>query len=147
MRLLKKLIAGFVLINTLSFAATTPYTKGQIINVIMHHNEYEIISDNNPDTSYSIEHDIITPTPDGYLRTIIAKRIGEYTLLGLPLYNHVLTITETHTGQSYTRTVNARLVHENTSFALAAILILGLGGIVYKIAKKTQANYAASIHA
>lgn len=147
MRSFKKLIAGFVLITTLSLTATEPYTKGQIINVVMHQNEYEIITDKNPDTSYTIEHDVITPTQDGYLRTIIAKRIGEYTLLGLPLYHYVLTITETHAGQSYTRTVNARIVHENTSFALAAILILGLGGIVYKIAKKTQASYAASLHA
>lgn len=144
-------IGNTVVCGMLDDIITPPlYTKGERVTVIQHKNEYKIV---NADTLsmhepsqpyYTIEHDSVTPTPHGYERTIVATRPGEYTLLGIPLYRHELTITENHIKDSHTRTIKTRFVHENTSLALLAIVTLGLAGIVYKIAQKVQENYAAA---
>lgn len=122
------------------------YVKGQRVTIIHHQNEYKLVTETpaHEATYYTIEHDTVTPCTDGYLRTIVAVRTGEHTLLGIPLYRHELTITENHTAESHTRTIKTRIVHENGSFALFAIIALGLAGIVYKIAQKVQENYAQS---
>ncbi|MFI5332783.1 MAG: hypothetical protein ACHQVS_01650 [Candidatus Babeliales bacterium] len=124
------------------------YSRGEHIAVIHYKNEYKIVSADTHEalqTYYTIEHDSITPIAHGYERTIVATRPGEYTLLGIPVYRHELTITETHAKDSHMRTIKTRFVHENTSLAILAIVTLGLAGIMYKIAQKVQENYSAQV--
>lgn len=133
-----------------------PHTKGEPVAIIYHENEYKImpahtvapIANADRATSYyTIEEDTIIPHADGYERTIVAGRDGDYTLWGVPLYRHLLTITENKKDNFHTRTIKTRIVYENKSVALFAILACGLAGIVYKIAQKVQDNYLPSFHA
>ena len=146
MFLVSILIGSILACNIMAHEAVPArYAKGQQVTIMHHENEYKIVSVNTPlDTAhllYTIEQDTIIPLANGYQRTIVAVKSGEYTLAGIPLYHHELTITETHIADSHSRTIKTRMVHERASFVLCAILALSLAGIVYKIAQKVQENF------
>lgn len=125
----------------------TPCTKGQKISVVQQDADYAIFTESSTyltdHPQYCIEHDTITPIADGYERTIVAVRPGDYRLFGIPLYKEEITITHTHTTQSSVRTIKTRLIHENGNMLLL-IAALGLAGIVYKIAQDVRQTYAST---
>jgi hypothetical protein len=134
----------------------TPYTKGHRIAIIHHENEYKIVCQNTPvvcqspeiaSEYYTIEEDTIIPHADGHTRILVAVRDGASTFWGIPLYHHLLTISETKTAESHTRTIKTRIVYDRAGVALITILAFGLAGIVYKIAQKVEDTYVQSTHA
>jgi hypothetical protein len=128
------------------------YQKGQLLCLIKEAGEYKIAKKLNScnccdkDKLYVVEHYSEVTHDDGTIHKMLTvSKDSDIVLLGFPLFKHTITLEEIVTidglkhgpGGPVARSEEQIRPH-NGGTAIATILVVGIGGIIYKMLKKIK---------
>lgn len=130
--------------------AHTCYQKGQLVCIIKDNDSYSIAKKINCcnccDNAmlYVVDHYSELINSDGTMTKIVTvSRDSDIRIAGFPLYQHRLTLYETIAEGSMKHGPGGPRAEEsirphNGGTAIATILVVGIGGIIYKMLKKIK---------